>query len=205
MNGYNFTERSRRVLQQARNETVALNHDYVGPEHILLALLQEEEGVGKGVADAILDDAGVDRHAMRATVLSVLAPGRPNPALGPDRAFTNPAKKVLELAMSQARALQHSYVGTEHLLLALIAEEKGIPARVLREAGLAWERVRADVVRLLGTALTAGPAAPVAAPPGLTERGVSYVVLVEYADGRLAAHRFSRPADAAAYLQRFAT
>jgi ATP-dependent Clp protease ATP-binding subunit ClpC len=204
MNGYNFTERVRRVLQRARDETMALNHEYVATEHLLLALLHGQEGVDEGVADAILDAAGVDRAGMRATVLGLLPPGAPNSAVGPDRAYTNAAKKVLELAMSHARALQHSYVGTEHLLLGLIAEEKGIAAKVLRDAGLTLDGARAEIVRLLGPWPPAPtPQAP--APAGMIERGVSYVVMVEYADGRIAARRFAHPAEAAAYLQRFGT
>src|SRR5215210_1980595 len=121
MNGYNFTDRVRKVLQMAREEAARLHHEYVGTEDIQQKI---EETVKKGKAAA---------------------------AAGPDLPYTSRAKKVLELAMTEARELNHSYVGTEHLLLGLLREEKGIAAQVLTDAGVNLEQSRAETLRLLGS------------------------------------------------------
>lgn len=201
MNGFNFTERVRHTLQAARLEAVALNHEYVGTEHLLLALLKDEHGV----ASAILKQAGIEGESTRETILGIVTRG--NASIGPDRdlAYTSRAKKVLELSMAHARDLNHDYVGTEHLLLGLIAEEKGIAAQTLRSAGLTLDTARAHVVRLLGTPLPSPekPAPPQSPKATVRARGVSYLVLVEFPNGRIDAHRFGRSADAVAYLREF--
>ena len=146
MKGYNFTERVRKVLSLAREEAAALSHEYVGTEHILLALVRE----GEGVASAVLQNLGIESEDLRDKVLSVVKPGRARGS-GPDLPYTSRAKKVLELAMSAMRDLDHAYVGTEHLLLGLVAEEKGIAAQVLLDAGCDLESARNETLRLLGT------------------------------------------------------
>ena len=201
MNGFNFTERVRHTLQNARLEAIELRHAYVGTEHLLLALLKDQEGV----AAAILKAAGVETESMRAGVLAVLKPGSALMTPERDLPYSNPAKRVLELSMKHARELSHSYVGTEHLLLGLIAEEKGIAAQTLRSAGITFDESRAHVVRLLGTPLPPSREAP---PPGASRatvraRGVSYLVMVEFADGRIDARRFTRSAEAVVYLREF--
>ena len=146
MHGYNFTERTRKVLAFAREEANALRHEYVGTEHILLGLIRE----GSGVAATVLQNLGVDQEALRDRMLGIIKPGKPGGHRA-DLPYTTRAKKVLELGMEQARELNHKYVGTEHLLLGLIAEEKGIAAQVLVEAGVSLDIARAEVLRILGT------------------------------------------------------
>ena len=146
MNGYNFTDRVRKVLQMAREEAARLNHEYVGTEHILLGLIRE----GEGVAAAVLTNLNVDLVYVRQTIEEMTRKETPG-ATGPDLPYTSRAKKVLELAMSEARQFNHSYVGTEHLLLGLLREGMGIAGQVLTDAGANLELVRAETLRLLGT------------------------------------------------------
>src|SRR5216117_2346981 len=147
MNGYNFTDRVRKVLQMAREEAARLHHEYVGTEHILLGLIRE----GEGVAAAVLTNLNVDLEEIQQKIEETVKKGKAAAAAGPDLPYTSRAKKVLELAMSEARELNHSYVGTEHLLLGLLREEKGIAATVLTEAGISHESARAETLRILGT------------------------------------------------------
>src|SRR5438309_2065948 len=153
MNGYNFTDRVRKVLQMAREEAARLHHEYVGTEHILLGLIRE----GEGVAAAVLTNLNVDLEEIQQKIEETVKKGKAAAAAGPDLPYTSRAKKVLELAMSEARELNHSYVGTEHLLLGLLREEKGIAAQVLTDAGVNLEQARAETLRLLGSEMPSGP------------------------------------------------
>jgi ATP-dependent Clp protease ATP-binding subunit ClpC len=159
MNGYNFTDRVRKVLQMAREEAARLHHEYVGTEHILLGLIRE----GEGVAAAVLTNLNVDLDEIQQKIEETVKKGKAPAPEGPDLPYTSRAKKVLELAMSEARELNHSYVGTEHLLLGLLREEKGIAAQVLADAGVNLEQARAETLRLLGSDM---PPAGKGAPPG---------------------------------------
>jgi ATP-dependent Clp protease ATP-binding subunit ClpC len=160
MNGYNFTDRVRKVLQMAREEAARLHHEYVGTEHILLGLIRE----GEGVAAAVLTNLNVDLDEIQQKIEETVKKGKAPAAAGPpDLPYTSRAKKVLELAMSEARELNHSYVGTEHLLLGLLREEKGIAAQVLTDAGVNLEQARAETLRLLGSDMPAQ--AKAGAPP----------------------------------------
>src|SRR5258707_2890368 len=147
MNGYNFTERVRKVLAMAREEAARLHHEYVGTEHILLGLIRE----GEGVAATVLQNLSVELDEIQQKIEETVKKGKAAQTTGPDLPYTSPAKKVLELAMSEARELRHSYVGTEHLLLGLLREEKGIAAQVLTDAGVNLEAARAETLRILGT------------------------------------------------------
>ena len=147
MNGYNFTDRVRKVLQMAREEAARLHHEYVGTEHILLGLIRE----GEGVAAAVLQNLNVDLEEIQQKIEETVKKGKAAAATGPGLPYTSRAKKVLELAMTEARELNHSYVGTEHLLLGLLREEKGIAAQVLTDAGVNLEQSRAETLRLLGS------------------------------------------------------
>jgi ATP-dependent Clp protease ATP-binding subunit ClpC len=147
MNGYNFTDRVRKVLQMAREEAARLHHEYVGTEHILLGLIRE----GEGVAAAVLTNLAVDLEEIQQKIEETVKKGKAGTVTGPDLPYTSRAKKVLELAMAEARELNHSYVGTEHLLLGLLREEKGIAAQVLNDAGVSLEQSRAETLRLLGS------------------------------------------------------
>ncbi len=155
MNGYNFTERVRKVLAMAREEAARLHHEYVGTEHILLGLIRE----GEGVAAAVLQNMSVDLDEIQQKIEETVKKGKAAQTTGPDLPYTSRAKKVLELAMSEARELNHSYVGTEHLLLGLLREEKGIAAQVLTDAGVNLDAARTETLRLLGTEMPQGGAA----------------------------------------------
>ncbi len=160
MNGYNFTERVRKVLAMAREEAERLRHEYVGTEHILLGLIRE----GEGVAAAVLQNLSVDLDEIQQKIEDTVKKGKAAAATGPDLPYTSRAKKVLELAMAEARDLTHNYVGTEHLLLGLLREEKGIAAQVLTDAGINLEAARAETLRLLGTDMPQGGASAAPAP-----------------------------------------
>jgi ATP-dependent Clp protease ATP-binding subunit ClpA len=149
MNGYNFTDRVRMVLEMAREEAVRLHHEYAGTEHLLLGIISE----GEGVAAAVLTNLNVDLEDVKQRVEEIIKIGKCAAADPKDLPYTSGVKKVLEFAMSEARKLNHSFVGTEHLLLGLIREEKGIAAQVLtHHAGLTLEGTRAETIRLLGSA-----------------------------------------------------
>src|SRR6185437_14428733 len=173
MNGYNFTERVRKVLAMAREEAARLHHEYVGTEHILLGLIRE----GEGVAATVLQNLSVELDDIQQKIEETVKKGKAGQTTGPDLPYTSRAKKVLELAMAEARDLNHSYVGTEHLLLGLLREEKGIAAQVLTDAGVNLDAARAETLRILGTEMPQGGAqggaagqqpggAPAAAPKG---------------------------------------
>src|SRR5688572_12900747 len=130
----------------AREEAIRLQHDYVGTEHILLGLIRE----GEGVAAAVLMNLNVDLEQIHERIEESVRKGKATIALG-ELPYTSRAKKVLEYAMAEARELNHSYVGTEHLLLGLLREEKGIAAQVLNSLGVTLEEARAETLKLLGS------------------------------------------------------
>jgi ATP-dependent Clp protease ATP-binding subunit ClpC len=146
---YNFTDRVRKVLAMAREEAIRLQHDYVGTEHILLGLIRE----GEGVAAAVLTNLSVDLGQIHERVEESVRKGKATIALG-ELPYTSRAKKVLEFAMAEAREFNHSYVGTEHLLLGLLREEKGIAAQVLNSLGVSLEEARAETLKVLGSDVT---------------------------------------------------
>ena len=162
MNGYNFTDRVRKVLQLAREEAHRLGHEYVGTEHILLAIIRE----GEGVAQAVLTNLNVDLEEISRRIEETVKKGKAAVPARPDLPYTSRAKKVLEFSMSEARELNDKYVGTEHLLLGVLREEKGIGALVLTEAGVTLEAARSEVVRMLRTEMPeASATTPPATPP----------------------------------------
>jgi len=140
-----FTERARRVIVLAREEATRLNHDYIGTEHLLLGLARE----GEGIAASALENIGVSLETIRIEVEKIVPIGSGTLTLG-DVPFTPRAKKVLELAMDEARLMSHNYIGTEHLLLGLIREGEGVAARVLEKLGVDLEKVRQEILSLLG-------------------------------------------------------
>jgi ATP-dependent Clp protease ATP-binding subunit ClpA len=147
MNGYNFTERVRKVLAMAREEAARLHHEYVGTEHLLLGLVRE----GEGVAATVLQNLGVELGGIQRRIEETVKKAKAGQTIGPDLPYTSPAKKVLELAMAEARYLNHQYVGTEHLLLGLIREEHGAAAQVITSSGITIDAARAGVLEILGT------------------------------------------------------
>ena len=151
---YNFTERVRKVLSMARQEAIRLQHDYVGTEHILLGLIRE----GEGVAAHVLGNLSVDLDRIHERVEESVRKGKATIALG-ELPYTSPAKNVLEFAMSEAHELNHSYVGTEHLLLGLLRESKGIAAQVLNSLGVTIDEARAETQKVLGSDVGSGTSA----------------------------------------------
>ncbi|UCF19511.1 MAG: ATP-dependent Clp protease ATP-binding subunit [Gemmatimonadota bacterium] len=143
---YNFTDRVRKVLAMAREEAIRLQHDYVGTEHILLGLIRE----GEGVAAAVLMNLNVDLDQVQERTEEQVRKGKAGATMG-ELPYTSRAKKVLEFAVAEARELSHSYVGTEHLLLGLLREEKGVAAQVLESLGVTLEAARDQTLKLLGT------------------------------------------------------
>jgi len=143
-----FTERARKVILLAKEEAKKFNHDYIGTEHILLGLIRE----GEGVAAAVLASLGLDPDNIRAEVEKLVQQG-PGRIMESDIPFTPKAKKVIELAMDEARSLGHNYIGTEHLLLGLIREGDGVASQVLMNLGLDLKSVRDEVLNLLGSSL----------------------------------------------------
>lgn len=146
-----FTERARKVIILAKEEAKRFNHDYIGTEHILLGLIKE----GESVAAAVLQNLGLSLDTIRLEVEKLVQFG-PSTIVSGDIPFTPKAKKVIELAMDEARRLGHNYIGTEHLLLGLIKEGEGVASHVLMNVGLDLNKVRAEVIKLLGSATPTG-------------------------------------------------
>jgi ATP-dependent Clp protease ATP-binding subunit ClpA len=139
-----FTERARHVVVLAQEEARALEHPYIGTEHILLGLLREEEGVARRVLAQV--DVGLEE--VRAEVVRIV--GRGESAPEGQVPFTPRAKKVLELALREALALGHSYIGTEHVLLGLVRENDGVAAQILEAQGATADRIETVVADELG-------------------------------------------------------
>lgn len=161
--GYNFTDRVRKCLQMAREEATRLRHGEVRPDHILLGIIDD----GQGVGIAALENLGVDLKALRETVARGMETGTSDNA-NPDLPYTGAAKRVLEWAMAEARMLRHSYVGTEHPLLGVLRNEKGVGGQELRNRGADLDKTRAEVLRLVGSEQRADPAAGPLAAQALT-------------------------------------
>jgi len=138
-----FTERARKALHLAQEEAQRLQHNYIGTEHLLLGLVRE----GEGVAAKVLSSLGVELDKVRSSVESII--GRGNRVVLGEIGLTPRAKKVIELAVDEARRLQHHYIGTEHLLLGLVREGHGIAAGVLDSLGVSLENVRTQTMRVL--------------------------------------------------------
>lgn len=151
MNGYGFSDEVRRALGQAREAAASLHHPYVGTEHVLLGLIASPTSV----ATAILAARHIDPAALRDRIEGTVMRG--SARVGPDLPYTSRAKKVLELAMTQARDLGHDYVGTEHLLIGCIREEKGIAAQVLAVSGLSLDDALEAFTELAAKGRREGP------------------------------------------------
>ena len=143
-----FSERARRVLSLAQEEAQRFNHNYIGTEHILLGLVRETEGV----AARVLSGLGVDLSKVRSAVEFIIGRGE-KPAQG-EIGLTPRAKKVVELAVDEARRMNHTYIGTEHLLIGLLREGEGVAAGVLESLGVTLEKVRTETHRILSNSST---------------------------------------------------
>jgi adenylosuccinate lyase len=140
-----FDDRAKRVFALAQDEAVRLKHNYIGTEHLLLGLVRE----GEGVAARVLDSLGVEFSRVRTAVESII--GRGDATTSPSVITLSPrTKKVVELALDEARKLGHSHVGTEHVLLGLLREGEGIAGGVLESLGVSLEKVRHEVIATLG-------------------------------------------------------
>ncbi len=138
-----FTKRARRVLALAQEEAIRLNHNYIGTEHLLLGLVKEENGV----AVKVLRELGVEPGEIIRAVERTVGRGERRPFGKPTLAPRT--KRVIELAVDEARLMGHHYIGTEHLLLGLVREGEGIAVSILRSLGISLERVRSQTARSL--------------------------------------------------------
>ncbi|MBN3038598.1 MAG: ATP-dependent Clp protease ATP-binding subunit [Candidatus Omnitrophica bacterium] len=156
-----FTERARKVIILAKEEAKRFNHDYIGTEHILLGLIRE----GEGVASAVLQNMGLGLDKIRLEIEKLVQPG-PASSVSGDIPFTPRAKRVIELSMEEARSLGHNYIGTEHLLLGLLREGEGVAAQVLLGLGLDLNKVRHEIMELLGQGIPGQSGPAVSNAPG---------------------------------------
>jgi bifunctional DNase/RNase len=140
-----FTERARKVLSIAQEEAQRFQHNYIGTEHLLLGLVRE----GEGVAAKVLSNLGIELNKVRSAVEFII--GRGDSIVLGEIGLTPRAKKVIELAVDEARRLNHHYIGTEHLLLGLVWEGEGIAAGVLESLGVNLEKVRTQTIQVLNS------------------------------------------------------
>src|SRR5467141_4522439 len=176
-----FNDRAKRVLALAQDEAIRFNHNYIGTEHLLLGLVRE----GEGVAARVLDSLGVELSKVRTAVEFII--GRGDSTTSPSEITLSPrTKKVIELAIDEARKLGHSHVGTEHLLLGLVREGEGIASGVLESLGVSLEKVRHQVIATLGQqhpataeTATAGGKASQSKTPTLDQLGVNLTAMAK--------------------------
>ena len=140
----NFTPRAQQVLALARKEADRFNHNFVGTEHLLLGLIR----LGQGVAVNVLQKMGLDLDTVRQEVETLSNAGFDLKQVG-NIPYTPRVKKVLALASKEAKALNHTYVGTEHILLGLLLEGDGVAARVLRNRGVELDKIREQILQEL--------------------------------------------------------
>jgi ATP-dependent Clp protease ATP-binding subunit ClpA len=189
-----FTDRARRVVVLAQEESRLLNHNYIGTEHILLGLIHE----GQGVAAKALESMEISLVEVRSQVQEIIGQGAT--ASSRHIPFTPRAKKVLELSLREALALGHNYIGTEHILLGLIREGEGVAAQVLVRMGADLNRVRQQVIQLLQGYTGKGETHPEEPPeaagvmPGLSQETHSVMYLARQM-ARSAGHDRVEPAD----------
>src|SRR5712672_1802763 len=150
----NFTPRAQQVLALASKEAGRFNHNYVGTEHLLLGLIK----LGEGVAVNVLQKMGLDLEIVRKEVEKQVGSGPETQMVG-NIPYTPRVKKVLALAGKEAKSLNHSYVGTEHILLGLLREGEGVAARVLKNLEVDIERTRNEILKELDPHFTPPEAA----------------------------------------------
>ena len=174
-----FSERARRVLSLSQEEALRFNHNYIGTEHILLGLVRETEGV----AARVLSNLGIELSKVRSAVEFIIGRGE-KPVSGENIGLTPRAKRVIELAVDEARRMSHHYIGTEHLLIGLMREGEGVAAGVLESLGVTLDKVRAETQRLLSQSISpgqqqgrGGSAATTTRTPILDQLGVDLTAL----------------------------
>src|SRR6202171_1410445 len=163
----NFTPRAQQVLALARKEADRFNHNYVGTEHLLLGLIK----LGQGVAVNVLQKMGLDLETVRMEVEKQVGSGPETKMVG-NIPYTPRVKKVLALAGKEAKALNHSYVGTEHILLGLLREGEGVAARVLKSLEVDIERTRNEILKELDPNFTPPEAEEGGAPESGSRKDV---------------------------------
>jgi ATP-dependent Clp protease ATP-binding subunit ClpC len=161
-----FTERARKVLALAQEEARRFDHSYIGTEHILLGLVREEEGMGA----KILSNLGIGLNKVRSAVEFII--GRGEGSTQNEVGLTPRAKKVIELAVDEARFLGHQYIGTEHILLGLLRESEGVAAGVLESLGVSVERVHSELNRTLSQSTPQSGSRSTTKTPTLDQLGV---------------------------------
>src|SRR5205085_11798753 len=197
-----FTERARKVLTLAQEEATRFNHNYIGTEHLLLGLIRE----GEGVAAKVLRNLGVELDKVRSEVEFII--GRGDRMIAGEIGLTPRAKKVIELAVDEARRLGHHYIGTEHLLLGLVREGEGIASAVLEKLGVNLDKVRTQTVQVLSQSQPAEGAAgqePGGPSEGRRQLHLEYLVAqVEYPQwDELGVDGERRQRDGAGVVKRF--
>jgi hypothetical protein len=145
-----FTDRARRVLTLAQDEAQRFDNNFIGTEHLLLGLIRE----GDGTAMIVLRSLDVDPAKIRTAVQFILGRGD-RPVFG-EIGLTPGAKRVIELAIDEARGLEHRHIGTEHLLIGLIRETDGVAAGVLESMGVSLDRARPEVARVVASGESPG-------------------------------------------------
>ena len=138
-----FTERAQKVMVYSQEEAIRQNYNYIGTEHILLGILRE----GEGIAAQVLKNKGVNLETVRQQVEALVGKGQQE--VGQVIGYTPRTKTILELSVEEARSLGQNYIGTEHLLLALIREGEGVAAQILTAMGLNFDSIRQEIIGLL--------------------------------------------------------
>ncbi|MEC8945487.1 MAG: ATP-dependent Clp protease ATP-binding subunit [Chloroflexota bacterium] len=171
-----FSERARRVLSLAQEEAQHFNHNYIGTEHVLLGLVREPEGVGTRV----LISMGIDLSKVRSAVEFIIGRGE-KPTTG-DVGLTPRAKKVIELAVDEARQMSHQYIGTEHLLIGLLREGEGVAAGVLESLGVSLDKSRDATTKILNEGGQKSGSRSSTKTPTLDQLGVDLTVMAKKGD-----------------------
>jgi ATP-dependent Clp protease ATP-binding subunit ClpA len=197
--GYDFTLRVRGALIKAREEAHRRHHEYVGTEHLLLGLLEEDDAL---VMD-VLENLGASPYAIQSAVEHMIQNGEPSlKARLPDLPYTPRARVVLDQSIAVAHEFGDGYVGTQHLLLGLIRENQGIAAQALIAAGITEPILRREIVRLLqGEGVAAALDIDASDRRQETQVPLSIAVEVRYEDGTLAKKVFTSPTEAIGFLR----
>ncbi|MCS7249581.1 MAG: ATP-dependent Clp protease ATP-binding subunit [candidate division WOR-3 bacterium] len=139
-----FTNRLRKVINIARQEAIRMHHDYIGSEHLLLGIVKE----GEGVAALVLSNLGIEKDELISAIENAVSYGKTPLVLG-EIPLNQEARRILNYAMEEARRMNHSYIGTEHLLLGILREEQSIAAQVLFSLGIDIDIVRSEIMKVL--------------------------------------------------------
>jgi ATP-dependent Clp protease ATP-binding subunit ClpC len=164
-----FTERARKVLNLAEEEAQRFQHSYIGTEHLILGLMREPEDI----AVKVLRNLGVEPDQVRSAVEFII--GRGDRIVLGEAGLTPRAKKVIELAIDEARSLNHDYIGTEHLLLGLVREGEGIAAGVLESLGVNWKKARTQTIQVLSSSSAAAEPPTTHVLPSVPQEAITLV------------------------------